>query len=134
MLKRRLDSVKETLKKLLEDREEILFAYLHGSFLHTEGYRDVDVAVYVDPKKVSDFMEYELELSVELEAVVGLPIDVKVLNSAPPAFRYRVLSGELLFVRDERSWLEFYDLTVREYLDFKPFEKEMMREMLHSGS
>jgi len=129
-----VSEIKARIRDFLRDREEVLFAYLHGSFLRGEGYRDVDVAVYVDPGKVEDFIEYELRLSVSLENILGIPVDVKILNSAPPAFRYRVLGGELIFLRDEKRWLEFYDLTVREYLDFRPFEKEIIREVLHSGS
>ncbi len=123
-----------SIRQLLETKEEILFAYLHGSFLWGKGYRDIDVAVYVDPSRVGDFLEYELRLSIELEVSLGFPVDVKVLNNAPPAFRYRVLEGEPLVIKDEKAWLEFYDLTVREYLDFRPLEKEIMGEILHRGS
>ncbi|WP_346765908.1 nucleotidyltransferase domain-containing protein [Thermococcus sp. 9N3] len=128
------DEVIKALIEFLMEKEEIIFAYLHGSFLEGEFYRDIDVAVYVDPEKVKDFLSYELKLAVELELLLKYPVDVRVLNDAPPAFRYRVLHGKLLFTRDEEKWLEFYDLTVREYLDFRHFEREMRRELLHRGS
>lgn len=37
------------LQALLEPREEIVFACLHGSFQRGEPFRDVDVAVWLEP-------------------------------------------------------------------------------------
>jgi predicted nucleotidyltransferase len=41
----------EAIRRQLEDRPEILCAYLHGSFLTEEPYRDIDVAVW--PARIS---------------------------------------------------------------------------------
>lgn len=41
--------LKARLRELLENRKEIAFAYLFGSFLEGEGFRDVDVALYLSP-------------------------------------------------------------------------------------
>jgi len=35
-----------TVRSLLEDRAEISFAYLHGSFLSEGGFRDIDVGCF----------------------------------------------------------------------------------------
>ena len=40
--------VTSALRDLLEFREEVLFAYLHGSFVNGSRFRDIDVAVYLD--------------------------------------------------------------------------------------
>jgi hypothetical protein len=107
----------------------VVFAYLHGSFTETH-FRDVDVAVFVDEKKVQDFTEYEIRLSLEIERVVKVPIDVKVLNSAPLSFRYRAVKGDLLISKDDVLRFRFIEDVVREYLDFKPVEERMIREIL----
>ena len=39
--------LREKIKSFLESRREILFAYLHGTFIDGENFRDVDIAVYV---------------------------------------------------------------------------------------
>ena len=89
------EEIKRKIKEILSKKDEVLFAYIHGSFdeLH---FRDVDVAVYVDEEKVEDFLDYELKLSIEIEKEIKLPVDVKILNSAPLSFRYRAIKGELL--------------------------------------
>jgi len=43
------DDVRCRLREALEAREEIVFAYLHGSFAEGLPFRDVDVAIYLDP-------------------------------------------------------------------------------------
>lgn len=52
------------LKEILIERDEILFAYIHGSFLDNLPFHDIDVALYVDPKEVdsSQSFDYSLEL------------------------------------------------------------------------
>jgi predicted nucleotidyltransferase len=64
------------LKGLLAPFEEIVFAYLHGSFARGESYRDVDVAIFLRPgaPSLSDDVEYEISLSLRLEKAVGLPV------------------------------------------------------------
>jgi len=36
------------LSQTLSQRNEILFAYLHGSFLESKTFQDIDVAVYLE--------------------------------------------------------------------------------------
>ncbi len=69
------EKVKEIITDILEKREEILFSYIHGSFLENE-FRDIDIAVYVGDNK--RFLRYELNLEREIEDVVGFPVDVRV--------------------------------------------------------
>jgi hypothetical protein len=61
-------AVVEALRKHLEGRLEILCAYLHGSFLMEGPYRDIDVAVWVDPARcdADGSAQYALDLSAEL--------------------------------------------------------------------
>jgi hypothetical protein len=123
------NEIKKKIEEILRNRDEVVFAYLHGSFTETH-FRDVDVAVFVDEKKVQDFTEYEIRLSLEIERVVKVPIDVKVLNSAPLSFRYRAVKGDLLISKDDVLRFRFIEDVVREYLDFKPVEERMIREIL----
>ncbi|MHA1770654.1 MAG: nucleotidyltransferase domain-containing protein [Candidatus Thorarchaeota archaeon] len=84
--------VKSKIRDILSENDEIVFAYLHGSFNEAH-FRDVDIAVYVDVKKVKDFLRLELDLSIKIENIVKLPIDVKILNDTPMSFKYRVIKG-----------------------------------------
>ena len=46
--------VKAQIQHLLESREEVLFAYLHGSFLLDVPFEDIDIAVYLREDMVSN--------------------------------------------------------------------------------
>lgn len=46
-------------------------------------FRDIDIAIYA---RGGDPLELKFELDGELSGRLGLPVDVKVLNDAPPWF------------------------------------------------
>ncbi len=43
--------IQDSIKQLLARKNEIVFAYLFGSFVGEVTYNDIDVAIYIDPKK-----------------------------------------------------------------------------------
>lgn len=122
----------EAMFKHLQRRPEIMCAYLHGSFLDGGPYRDVDVAVWVDPARcnTASFSQYAIDLSTELSVALGQPVEVQVLNRAPLAFRYYALKGHPLLVHDW-EWLdELRARTWDDYFDFLPFSRQYLRELL----
>ena len=121
----------QELKNLLAGREDIAFAYLHGSFVQGEEFRDVDVAVFLGdgaPRSTDD-VEYEISLSLQLEKELGLPVDVKILNNAPLAFRYHASRGTLLLTKDESAREDFLNRTWSEYFDFLPLSRIYQEEL-----
>ncbi len=75
----------------------VLLAVLHGSVLETSEPRDVDVAVYLDPRCSPTVL---LDVIAAVEDSTGLPGDVQLLNDAPPGFVARVLEeGVVLLER-----------------------------------
>lgn len=125
--------IKRLLSRLLAQREEIGFACLHGSFLEPHGFRDVDIAVWVDPARIpwEHAMDYEFGLSAWIERRIPQPVDVKVLNYAPLGFQYAVTKGEPVFLRDEEAWFAFREQTWRDYFDFAPLAKEALLDLLN---
>lgn len=122
----------EALRRQLERQPEIRCAYLHGSFLTGDPYRDIDVAVWVDPigRGARSWSQYALDLSVALHQALDDPVDVQVLNQAPLAFRYHALKGHPLVVRDWEWVDEMRARTWDDYFDFLPFAREYLRETL----
>ena len=122
------------LTRLMEDMPEIVFAFLHGSFIDEGPFRDLDLAVYVDPSCPAagdQTLEYELKTEMLLEETAGFPVDVRVLNRAPVPFRYNVLkNGRLLFCRDEELYADFLSHTLVSYFDFAPYRKRYLKEVL----
>ncbi|MEE8377470.1 MAG: nucleotidyltransferase domain-containing protein [Candidatus Aminicenantaceae bacterium] len=119
------------LKEILIERDEILFAYIHGSFLDNLPFHDIDVALYVDPKKVdsSQSFDYSLELSVELSQKLGKDIDIKVMNYAPVGFQHSVYkNGKLLFSREDSLRLDLLEKNSLDYISFYEFSVQFIRE------
>ncbi|MEW6273559.1 MAG: nucleotidyltransferase domain-containing protein [Bacillota bacterium] len=119
---------------MTKETPEIVFAFLHGSFLEQGSFGDLDLAVFVDPscpaagKKT---LEYELKTEMHLEETAGFPVDVRVLNRAPIPFRYNVLkNGRLLFCRNEELYAGFLSHTLVSYFDFAPYRKQYIKEVL----
>lgn len=103
------DRLIRQLRDLLRNKPEILFALLHGSFLTGGLFRDVDLALYLEPGAIQReaFRDYELEHGVRWNEDLGLPVDVRLLNDAPVSFRYHALRESVLFVQDEELLDEF---------------------------
>jgi predicted nucleotidyltransferase len=122
----------ERVRSELEGCPEILLAMLHGSFALGGGYRDIDVAIWLGPALSSpgERFRYALDLSVRLHLGLGLPIDVRVLNDAPLAFRYHALQGRPLVTREDAFLDELRARTWDDYLDFQPFARQYLREAL----
>ena len=121
------EAVKAKIRKFLMEKEEILFVYIHGSFLENRPFRDIDVAIYVKSKP-DRF--YEMELEEELTQLTAFPVDVRLLNDAPVEFRFHVIGGELLFSRDEKTRCDFEERTMGEYHDYSYYLEMYRRETL----
>src|SRR3990170_1323567 len=123
--------IEETLRNALEKHSEISFAYLHGSFVKNDGFKDIDVAVYV--KEMPLFLlQYELSLETEfMERIGRYIVDVRILNSSPLSFRFNVIrDGMVLLVRDDDERIEFQEATLRDYLDFAYYRSLYVKETL----
>ena len=118
----------------LKERTELDFAYIHGSFLNEEEFGDIDIAVYLIkdatlPKE--SVTKFEIDMEIQLEKLTGYPVDVRIINSSPLSFCYNVIkSGKLLFTRNEDSQTDFVERTIIAYIDFVPYRKRYLKEVL----
>lgn len=118
------------IQHILEEKREILFAYIFGSFVDRETYRDIDVALYLKDPQGIDTLWFELALEEELERKVRLPFDVRVINDAPLGFVYHVLAQKILVLdRDTELRARFESLVLRKYFDFRHLLQEYLREV-----
>lgn len=125
-------AVCDRLCDALKEREEIIFAYVHGSFL-SGPFRDIDIGVYVRDPQVTD-IKWEFSMERGLEERISYPVDLRVLNSAPLSFHYSVIrQGFLLFSRDENVRTDVETATILRYLDFSYFRDSYRREALGLG-
>ncbi len=122
------------VKEVLSKEDNILFAYLHGSFSNLVNFGDIDIAVFLKhvPDNKLDIIDFEFDLGNKIEKIVLFPIDVRVLNLAPPPFRYSVIKKGLRLVeKDEKKRVDFETITLKEYFDFLPFRKRYFKEALN---
>src|SRR4030042_2394544 len=100
--------IMEKLGDYLEKRPNLLFAYVYGSFMTAERFRDIDVAIYLRQASSTPF-QAELEIETELANLIkGYLVEVRLLNNAPLSFRYNVIkSGKPIVVVDDGARTEF---------------------------
>jgi len=117
----------------LEKRPDLLCAYVHGSFISHDQFRDIDVAIYLKSTP-AEFLQAELDLETELYNLIQYPVDVRILNSAPLSFRYNVIKdGRRLAVINDDARCDFEETTVSNYFDFAPYRKMYLQEALNRG-
>lgn len=123
--------VARALETALASDEDVVFAFLHGSFVLDVPFRDVDVAVFFAPG-VAHPDERSLTLAERLSALVHLPVDVLALNAAPLSFRFHAVRGRLLTARDEMLLADVLEDTMRRYFDVAPVLMHATREAFGS--
>ncbi len=89
----------EKIREELEKHEEIKLAIVYGSFLKSYPFRDIDIAVYVVTDK--DLLDYKFELEEKLENKISYPVDIAILNEAPPWFVRKVLKEGKILVQKQ---------------------------------
>lgn len=123
------------LAGLLSGYDELLFAYIFGSFVHGPGFHDLDIGVYLagdsyDSLCKKTAFDYELQMGADLEKFLPYPVDVKVLNRAPVPLCYAVTQGKLLFSRDEPARYAWVEKTWDYYLDMQYFLRSSLFDLL----
>ena len=88
----------EVITSTVNEKENILFVYIFGSFVHSETFSDIDIAIYV---KGNTDIKKEFALENELESELKIPVDVRIINDAPISFVYNVLNDKILIKRSE---------------------------------
>jgi uncharacterized protein len=125
------ESIKAQLQQSLQPIPGLCFAMLYGSAVDSEHFRDLDVGLWVDREIVSKAQElaFGFDLAAKLEKVLSFPVDVRVINNAPLAFRYNVSKGIPLLINDEDRFTHFLERTWDEYLDFAPVAMQYLQEL-----
>lgn len=117
--------LKDRLREELAREPDVVFAYLHGSFLTDQPFHDVDIGLYFgDPKRSAR----TLEIGERLAHAIHLPVDARPLDEAPKSFLFHVFRGELLLCRDDELHATILEDTMRCYFDIAPLLRQAARE------
>ena len=93
------------IKNVLIQDERVVFAYVYGSFINGDSFRDIDVGIYVkdseeNPFVISSDIKAQLSLSAKVEGfnIIADQFDVRIINDAPFTFLRRVIQEGILLV------------------------------------
>jgi hypothetical protein len=103
--------------------EGIVAVYLFGSQARdTAGPRsDVDLGILYTVPPPRTLEALPLDLEVEVERVLRMPVEIVVLNSAPPDLVHRVLRDGRLIAEHDRSHRIRFEVKARnEFFDLQP--------------
>jgi predicted nucleotidyltransferase len=112
--------IAETLASL-DDR--LVAAYLFGSVARgtDRPESDVDVAILLQSAPQRELGRGRFSVEGDLERSLGRPVQIVILNTAPPDLVHRVLrDGELLVERDRSARIAFEVRARNEYFDLLP--------------
>lgn len=124
------EKIIEIVKTELEKRKDKLFAYIFGSFVISEEFNDIDVAIYISDFHREKVLDIEFELERVLEDKVQKPFDVRIINEAPLGFVYNVLKDKIVVLdRDSLLRSDFESLVFRKYFDYKHLIDEYLMEI-----
>lgn len=111
----------EKCKNVLMKYENILFAYIFGSYAkgNMRADSDVDIGIYL--KEEMNIEEY-LKIRMDLTKICKRQVDLVVLNAATPLLKYEIYKNNiLLFTRDRTIESNYKVKTLFEYNDIKRY-------------
>ena len=114
----------------LRHRDDFVCAYLYGSLARGEGRprSDADVAVLYKDSPPPTLDGLGLDLSDDLERLLGRRVDVVVLNRAPVDLIHRILRDAILLYEGDRSARLQFEVKARaEYFDLLPYLRQYRR-------
>jgi len=129
----------DKIKKLkaLFKKYNLLAVYLFGSQVdgtaHDKSDYDFGLLFKTSPA-LGETSLLMLEIEEEASKILNREVDIVILNSATIQQRFMIISrGVLLYTSDDNKRRDFEDITIRDYLDFKPFldlyHKEVREEI-----
>ena len=128
------------LKEVLEKDEDILFAYLYGSRVYrsTHFESDVDIAVYLKPSEVKEYIKKEEELLATLITKLhNDKIDLRILNTSPFLLQYNIIKeGIPIVIKDEFERADFEIWVMNRFFELKPHldeYKQMLSLRIKAG-
>jgi len=111
--------IAQRVRSILVSSEDIILAYIYGSFARGEAVRDLDVALYTTEDK--DFL-FAIDVAALLRKDTGFEVDVTVMNHAPVALQFAILrDGLLLFSKDEALRMALIERVSRQYREYTHF-------------
>ncbi|SIN79252.1 hypothetical protein SAMN05444368_1963 [Acetomicrobium flavidum] len=109
--------------------QDIKLAFLIGSYAKGTARPDSDVDVAVLFGRSFDVKQV-LDLKEQLTELVGVDVDLVVLDSVGPVMKMQVLKTGILLHAEKGAYEQFFVSTVNEYDDLKYCRREIEENIL----
>lgn len=118
----------DKVRAYLDHREDVLLAFVFGSYASGRAREDSDLDVAV-------YMKYPLcggdkSIKDELESLSGKMVDLVVLNGMDPIISMEVLQNGIPVKMDDKTYRVFFAKTVSMYEDIKIIRKEAEEKLV----
>ena len=125
-------NIMKDIVSALTKHDEIVLAYVFGSFVQSDKFSDIDLGILIK-EKLDTPMDMELNLEIALEDIVHYPVDVRILNHAPISFCQNVIRhGRVVLERDANLRADFTGNILKQYFDFAPFRRRYLKEVANA--
>jgi len=127
-------SMMARIGQIISNYPEVLAAYVFGSFLERDDFRDIDIALLLSGS-FSSYKALKLALRIgsdlDLAIMPGRDFDVRILNNSHHEFQYEVVkTGLSVFSRDKQEQHDFEAEVLSTYLDLKEMYDSYDRKYL----
>lgn len=115
----------DEVRRVLEADDRVAYALLFGSAARGAAHSGSDLDLGLGLKRGLRLGVLELgELVSRLDGAAGQPVDLVLLEEAPPGIAYRAFrDGQLIFERDRSALVARKARAILEYLDYRPIEE-----------
>lgn len=129
------DVIFRRILEVLAPLPSLRIAYVYGSFLCRDDFRDIDIALLIDVQQQDgdSFLKYAAHVGDCIEEALDFryAIDVRILNDQPVWFGFEIIStGRVLYVRNDDERIDFETQVTIEYQDMKSMYDLFDREYL----
>jgi predicted nucleotidyltransferase len=127
-----MDASEQAIRNAVAAESGVQVALLFGSRARADARPDSDwdLAVFVDPA-----LDAEAKLRLRTRLIAGLapaiPVDVVILNDAPPLLAHRALQGRRLVDRPSTAFSRFFVKVLAEAGDERYWNELHARERQH---
>lgn len=132
----KIGRIKELLTKYLEERREVVAAYLYGSIVDGKDTTDSDVDIALLTIPFKDKMESGkagISYQTEISSLLKKEVDIVFLQEAGELLSFQILrKGQVIFEADEEMHRSFRAYRLIKCLDFQFIEKRMGSGMINA--
>ncbi len=116
--------IEKKIAAILEEQDEIVFAYIFGSFISSEEYHDIDIAIYINLDfNFNNFDSYPFGYQSAITGRLNIAlktdkVDVVILNKADLLIATQIYnSGKLLFDKNKLLRVKIENAARKEFID-----------------